>query len=123
MGWEISGLLAIAAILAFLILPVKLAATYVRAKNTGAFMCLVALIFASIIQKGVAVTFPLILILHPVIDSLAALLLSAFAYKIVLGTTYLKGIAVALIQIILTLLLLFIISLFAPDVSEFIYLT
>ncbi len=117
MGFGITELIAIAIILAILILPIKFAATYVRAKNTGVFMCLLALIFAAIIQKGVSISFPLISLQHPIFDSIGALLLSAFAYMLVLGTTYLKGIAIALIQILLTVLLAFVIGLLGLGVS------
>ena len=121
MGWGITELIVIAVILAILILPIKIAANYVNARHTGAFMCLFALIFAAIIQKGVTVIFPLLEILHPIIDSIAALLLSAFAYMLVLGTTYVKGIVIALLQIILSIMLMFIISLMGVGISESIF--
>jgi len=117
MGFGITELITITIILAILILPIKFAASYVGAKNTGVFMCLLALIFAAIIQKGVTISFPLISIQHPIFDSIGALFLSAFAYMLVLGTTYLKGIAIALIQILFTVLLVFIIGLLGLGVT------
>lgn len=120
MGWGIAELLAIAIILTILILPIKIAAKYVQARNTGVFMCLLALILAAIIQKGVTISFPLISVQDPVFDSLGAVLLSAFAYMLVLGTTYIKGIIIALLQIILSLLLVFILNLLGLSVSAII---
>lgn len=118
MNWGITELIVISVILAVLILPIKIAANYVNARRTGAFMCLFALLFAAIIQSGVAFVFPLLEILHPIIDSIAALLLSAFAYMLVLGTSYIKGIIIALLQIILSFLLLFLISMMGLGISE-----
>jgi len=108
-------------ILAILILPVKLAADYVGARNTGFLMCIVALIFAAIIQKAVAVLLPQLAFNYPALSPLISILLSALAYMLVLGTSYGKGIAIAILQVILTILLVFLFGLLGLGVGGFIY--
>ncbi len=98
-------------ILLILILPIQLAAQAIGARNTGVFMCLLALIVAALIQKAVSVFLPQIAFYHPLINPLVSLFLSAFAYMLVLNTSYGKAILIALLQIALTLLILFIIGL------------
>lgn len=114
-------LVIILAILAILILPVKLAADYVGARNTGILMCIVALIFAAIIQKAVAILLPQLSFNYPALSPLISILLSALAYMLVLGTTYGKGIAIAILQVILTVLLIFVFSLLGLSVGAFFY--
>ncbi|MEM8844143.1 MAG: hypothetical protein AAGB35_03785 [Pseudomonadota bacterium] len=97
-------------ILAILLLPIKLAAEYVGANNTGLLMCIAALLLAGLIQTVVEAFFPL-LELHFAASALISLLLSAFAYMVVLDTTYGKGIAIAIIQIILTFVLVYVVGL------------
>lgn len=106
-------------ILAILILPVKLAADYVGARNTGFLMCLVALIFAAIIQKAVSVLLPQLAFNYPALAPLISILLSALAYMLVLGTSYGKGIAIAILQVILTLILIFVFSLLGLSLGGF----
>ena len=110
-------LLIILAILAILILPVKFAADYVGAKNTGILMCIVALIFAAVIQKAVAIVLPQLQFNYQALSPLISILLSALAYMLVLGTSYGKGIAIAILQIILTVLLLFLFGLLGLGVG------
>jgi hypothetical protein len=114
-------LLIILAILAILILPIKLAADYVGAKNTGILMCIVALIFAAVIQKAVAVLLPQLSFNYPALSPLVSILLSALAYMLILGTSYGKGIAIAILQVILTLLLLFVFGLLGLSVGTFVW--
>lgn len=110
-------LLVIVFILAILILPIKVAANYVGAQNTGIFSCIIALIFAAAIQKCVSHFLPQLAEQLPILDSIVALFLSAFAYMLVLVTTYIKGIIIALIQILLSLVLVFAIGLLGLGVS------
>ena len=98
-------------ILAILILPIKIAADYVGASSTGVLMCIAALVLAVLIQGAVAAFLPMLAVLHPIVNSLVSLLLSAFAYMLVLGTTYVKGIVIAILQTILTVGMLFIVGL------------
>lgn len=100
-----STLFGIIVVLALLIIPVKVAAHYVKAENTGAFMCLVALIFAAMIQYGAFALVPQLNEIHPALYFLVTTLLSAVAYMLVLGTTYIKGIVIAIIQAILTVVI------------------
>ena len=110
-------ILIILIILAILILPIKLAANYVGAKNTGMLMCLVALIFAAVIQKAVIVFLPQVGMAYYALNPLASILLSAFAYMLILGTTYVKGIIIAILQIILTLAMIFVFGLLGLGVG------
>lgn len=113
-------LIIILVILAILILPIKLAAGYVGAKNTGILMCIVALIFAAAIQKAVAVLLPQLSFHYPALSPLISILLSALAYMLVLGTSYGKGIAIAILQMLLTVLLLLLFGLLGVSVGTFI---
>lgn len=108
-------------ILVILIWPVKFAADYVKAKNTGILMCVVALIFAAVIQKAVAILLPQLSFYYPALNPLISILLSAFAYMLVLGTSYGKGIVIAVLQIILTVGLIFVFGLLGLSVSAFVY--
>ena len=86
-----------------LILPVKLAAEWLGASNTGTLSCLIALILASAIQKGFALLLPSV---DENLGMLIAIPLSGLAYMLVLGTTFLRGMAIAVLQGFLMLLLL-----------------
>lgn len=114
-------LVIILAILAILILPIKLAADYVGAKNSGILMCIVALIFAAVIQKAVAVLLPQLSFNYPALNPLISILLSALAYMLVLGTSYGKGIVIAILQIILTVILVFVFGLLGLGVGTFVF--
>ncbi|MEW5251401.1 hypothetical protein [Microbulbifer sp. 2201CG32-9] len=84
---------------AILVLPLKMAAAMMGAKNTGVFYCLFALLLALIIQRVVGGMLP------GVSDSVGLLLtipLAAIAYMLVLGTGFLKAIIIALLQGIIT---------------------
>lgn len=109
-------ILVLLIIFAILVLPVKLAADYVGARNTGILMCVAALLLAGLIQTAVESFFPL-LEFHYVVDSLVSILLSALAYMAVLGTTYGKGIAIAILQIILTFVLVAIVGMLGVSVG------
>ncbi len=111
------GLIAIAVVIILIIVPIKIAAKYVGAQNTGAFMCLLAIIFAAIIQKGVSTFIPQLNDIHPFVDFLVSVLLSAIAYMMVLGTSYVKGIIIALLQIVIMLIIFFLISLIGIGVN------
>ena len=90
-------------VVVLLILPVKLAANWVGASNTGTISCLLALILAAAIQKGFAYILP------SVDENLGLFLsipLSGLAYMLVLGTSFLKGVVIAVVQGLLMLVLL-----------------
>lgn len=113
-------LIIILIILAILILPVKLAADYVGAKNTGVLFCIVALILAASIQKVVAMLLPQLAFNYPALNPLISIFLSGFAYMLILDTTYGKAIVIAILQIILTFVLLFLFGLLGLSVGQFI---
>ena len=113
-------LLIILVILAILIMPIKLAANYVGAKNTGVLMCIVALIFAGMIQKAVMLFVPQIGMAYHALNPIVSILLSAFAYMLILGTTYVKGIVIAILQIILTVVLIFVFGLLGLGIGTFV---
>ncbi len=82
-------------IVAVLVLPLKMAAAMMGARNTGVFHCLFALLLAVIVQRIVGGMIP------GVSENLGILLtipLAALAYMLVLGTGFLKGIVIALLQ-------------------------
>ncbi|SHF80344.1 hypothetical protein SAMN04487965_2740 [Microbulbifer donghaiensis] len=82
-------------IVAVLVLPLKMAAAMMGARNTGVFHCLFALLLAVIVQRIVGGMIP------GVSENLGVLLtipLAAVAYMLVLGTGFLKAIVIALLQ-------------------------
>jgi hypothetical protein len=97
-----------------LIIPIKLAATWVGAQNTGVMSCLLALILAAAIQKGFSMVLP------GVSENLGLLIgipLASFAYMLVLGTTFIKGIIIAVIQGVLTILIVVVLAGVLPDAA------
>ena len=85
-------ILILFAAMALVILPLEWAAKAVGAKRTTWGWCLLALMSASIMQLiGWSV---------PVAGNVVAFLLSALAFAAILDTTYLRGVAVALLHII-----------------------
>ncbi len=88
-----------------LIVPIKLAANWVGAGNTGTLSCVIALIVASATQH-------LFDYLFPGTDKLLGLLisfpLSALVYSLILSTSFVKGLIIAVVQIVLTLVLGFV---------------
>ncbi|QKX15547.1 hypothetical protein [Microbulbifer sp. YPW1] len=89
-------------VVAILVVPLKMAAGMLGARNTGVFSCLFALLLAVIIQHFVGGMIP------GVTEELGLLItipLAAIAYMLVLGTGFLKGILIAIIQGLLTIAL------------------
>ena len=78
--------------------PVQWAAKAMGARRTGFGWCLLSLIAALILQ-GLGSTVP-------VAGNLVALLLAALAFAGILETNYLRGIGIALLHLIFTVLLL-----------------
>ena len=86
-----------------LVFPVKLAARAMGAKRSGAGWCLLALVGASLMQVlGLAV---------PVYGTIVAFLLSCAAFAAILGTSFLRGIGIAILHMIFTVLLLLVAAL------------
>jgi len=84
-------------VILIIILPVHLAGKMVDAKRTGFAWCLLAILLASLFQfigRSVSIYG---YILSPFIGALA--------YSIAMKTTYLKGIAIAILQFVLTIII------------------
>lgn len=85
-----------------LVWPVQWAAKAMGADRTGFGWCLLALIGSTILQAfGTAV---------PVAGNIVALLLAALAFAGILQTTYLRGIGIALLHLIFTVVLIVLIT-------------
>jgi hypothetical protein len=78
-------------------LPVKIAASAMGAKRTGMFSCLLALVVASFLH-GVGLS-------AHVAGSLVALLLSAVGFAWILGTTFWRGVGIAILYSIIAAIL------------------
>lgn len=90
-----NGIAVFALVLALLVFPVKIAASLVGAHKTGFFTCLFALIIAALIQAAAGYLIP------GVSQSMGVLLslpLTALAYMMVLETTFLKALLIAVLQ-------------------------
>lgn len=82
-------------VLAVLVLPLKMAAALLGARNTGAFYCLFALLLAVIIQRFVGGMIPGVTEEYGMLITIP---LAAIAYMLVLGTGFLKAILIAIVQ-------------------------
>lgn len=100
-------LLIMAVFVGVLIVPIKIAAHSVGAQHKSVFSCVMAIV-ASLVAAMVAKWF---LPFGPgALDLLAALVVAGLVYMAALGTTYFKGIIIASVQLIVTLLLTFLIT-------------
>ena len=80
-----------------IVLPVHLAGKMVNAKRTGFGWCLLAIILACLFQSITQSIFFLGFLFTPFV--------TALAYAIVMQTTYLKGIGIAILQFALTIMI------------------
>ncbi len=78
-------------------LPVKIAASAMGAKRTGMFSCLFALVVANFLH-GVGLS-------APVAGTIVALLLSGVGFTWILGTTFWRGVGIAILHGIITAIL------------------
>jgi hypothetical protein len=90
-------LVAIAIVLVLSVVPVMVGAHVVGARRKGFWICLAALMLASVIS-GFAVR-----LFHGL--GVLAVFASALGYMLVLDTSYLRGLAIAAIQGVLTVVL------------------
>ncbi|MCE9614701.1 MAG: hypothetical protein K8T26_10525 [Lentisphaerae bacterium] len=90
-------LLSILGIAVVLILPLKLAGAAVGARRTGAGWCFLALMAASVAHT-IGLSFPWF-------GSLIAFLLAAAMFAAILDTTFMRGIAVAVLHAIFSVVL------------------
>ncbi len=83
-------------------LPVKLAAAAMGAKRTGFVWCLISLVVASILQSiGLAV---------PVIGAIVAFLLSCLGFSVILQTTFVRGIGIAVLHMIFSVIIVVVLT-------------
>lgn len=83
-----------------LILPLQMAASAMGAKRTGAIWCILALLAAGVMQTvGTAA---------PVLGNLIAFLLSALVFAALLDTTFVRGIGIAILHIVFSVILIII---------------
>ncbi|MCX2778933.1 hypothetical protein OQJ46_00340 [Microbulbifer thermotolerans] len=82
-------------LLVVLVLPLKMAAAMMGARNTGVFHCLFALLLAVIIQRFVGGIIPGVTAEYGMLITIP---LAAIAYMLVLGTSFLKAILIAIVQ-------------------------
>jgi len=90
-------LIAIALVLFVSVVPVMVGARVVGAKRNGFWICLGALLLASLISWFAVRLF------HGL--GLLGIFASALGYMLVLDTTYLRGLGIAVIQLVLTVVL------------------
>lgn len=115
-SFESMFLLVIALVLAICIVPVKVGASLVGAKRDHLAACFGALVIAllagSFITTHVRLGVPSLHLggtaIH--LTDLLVVLVAALVYMLVLGTTYLRGLAVAVIQYALTIVLVVVLA-------------
>ena len=90
-------LIAIALVLFVSVVPVMVGARVVGAKRNGFWICLGALLIASLISWLAVRLF------HGL--GILGIFASALGYMLVLDTTYLRGLGIAVIQMVLTVVL------------------
>lgn len=95
-------LIAIAIILVVTVVPVMIAARIVGARRNGFLVCFAALLIAGLINWFAVLTF------H--IGGVLSIFASALGFMWILDTTYLRGLAIALLQILLTAVLVFLLA-------------
>jgi hypothetical protein len=82
------------------VIAVKLAVEFVGGQNRSASSCAAAAALALFVQV------PFTILLGSVIGPMVALIIAGSIYKAFLGTTFAKGVAIALSQTILTLVVI-----------------
>jgi hypothetical protein len=95
-------LIALALVLVVSVLPVMLAARLVNAGQRGFWRCLAALFVSSLVFGFAARTFHF--------GAILSIFASAVGYMLILDTTYLRGLGVAFLHIVLTLVLVVVIA-------------
>lgn len=90
------------AALLLIVLPLQWAARVMAARRTGFGWCFLALIGATILHS--------LGLMAPVAGTIVAFLLSALGFASLLGTDYLRGIGIALLYLIFSVGLVFVLS-------------
>ena len=92
-------LVFIAVVLFVSVIPVKIGAHVVGARRTDFLVCLAALLVASLISGFAVRAFHF--------GGVLAIFVAALGYMLILDTTYLRGLVIAFLQIVLTVALVF----------------
>jgi len=90
-------------VLCLVVWPVQWAAGMMNVRNRGFGRCLMALLAATLLHS--------LGLLAPVAGTLAAFLLSAAGFAAILGTSYLRGIGIAVLHVIFSGIILVALSL------------
>jgi hypothetical protein len=97
-------ILFLCVVVAVVVLPIKLAATWVGAVNTGFWSCLLAVFFSSVVSGGFEHVAPE-LAQNQLISFLIIIPISGFIYMFVLETSFIKGNIIAVLQFVLTIII------------------
>lgn len=106
-------IIGLAVVTIILIVPIKIAASMVGAQRNGIFSCFFAILLSAIIQAAAAKLIPGI---SERLGVLLSLPLAAIAYAFILGTSFFKGIGIAILQIVVTIGVLFVLALFFASI-------
>jgi len=96
-------------VLVVLLWPLKMAAKFVGAKNPSLGRCFVALIIAHILSAIVFIALPTLVPLAALID----IVITAFVFSGVLGTSFTKAVVITLVYAVLLIVLIILIGLIA----------
>lgn len=92
-------------IIGITVFPIMIAARIVGARNTGFWHALWALLLQSVVSALLNHIF-----YNPFLAALISLLVGPAVYAMVLGTTYLRGLAISALFVIIALIVLFILG-------------
>ena len=84
-----------------------MAAHYVNAERVGVGSCLFAIICVSLLYAAISGLIPVLKESHEVIQYLVSLPVAAYVFSGILGTSYIKGLIIAIIDLVLTSVLVF----------------
>jgi len=96
-------LLIFLAVIFFLIWPLQIAAKMIEAKRTGFGSCFLAILASNVLSVIIFAALPQLLFVVVLVD----VVITAFVFAGVLGTTFLKAIAITLVYWIFLAALLF----------------
>jgi hypothetical protein len=96
-------------VLVVLLWPLKMAAKFVGAKNNSLGRCFVALIIAHVLSAIVLMALPTLLPVAALID----IVMTAFVFSGVLGTSFTKAVVITLVYAVLLVVLFVLIVLIA----------
>jgi hypothetical protein len=91
-----SFVLFLAAAVVLLVVPIKVAATYVHAGRTGIGSCVFAVLAVSALQTAVQAVISTAVLAYLVTFAIAPLI-----FMVILDTNYKKGLGIALLQLVL----------------------